>query len=57
MREHVGEVEENEYGVESLSRTLNGAPIIEFEDSSKVIFDWSWMIEQAIKHKEENKDG
>ncbi len=33
MREHVGEVEENEYGVESLSRTSNGAPIIEFEDS------------------------
>ena len=53
IREHVGDVEKNEDGVESLTRTVNSAPIIEFEDGSKVVFDWHWLIKQAIKYKEE----
>lgn len=52
MREFVGDVEENEYGVESLSRTFNSAPIVEFEDGSKVIFPWNWLINQAVEFKE-----
>lgn len=52
MREEVGTVDENEDGVESISRTFTSEPIVEFKDGSKVIFNWNWLINRAVELKE-----
>ena len=40
-----------------LSQTLNGAPIIDFEDGYQVIFNWRELVSEAWELKENVKKG
>lgn len=51
FREHVGDVEENEHGVKGISRTMTSAPVIEFDDGTKVLYSCNWLITRAVELK------
>ena len=53
IREFVGECELGTGEKIELSRTLNSSPVIEFENGDKVLFSWKYLIDLAIKFKEE----
>lgn len=55
MQQFIGEVEPNDEGVSQVCTGMNYAPIINFEDGTKVIFDWEEIINMAVEFKNKQK--
>lgn len=55
MQQLVGEVEPNDEGVSQICLGMNSAPIINFEDGTKVVFDWEEIINMAVEFKNQQK--
>lgn len=53
MREHVGEAD-REGEIFKLSTSLQGAPVIQFEDGTIVYWTWQELIDRAIKLKRQS---
>lgn len=51
MQVLVAEVEDNSDGIEQICVGMNQAPIINFDDGSKVIFSWQELCDMAIEYK------
>lgn len=55
MQQFVCEVEPNEEGISQICLSMNSAPIINFEDGTKVAFDWDELATMAIEFKNKQK--
>ena len=55
MQQFIGEVEPNDEGVSQVCTGMNYAPIINFEDGTKVVFDWEEIINMAVEFKNKQK--
>lgn len=55
MQQFVGEVEPNDEGVSQICLSMNSAPIINFEDGTKVAFDWNELATMAVEFKNQQK--
>ncbi len=55
MKVLVGNVEDNPDGVNSICVTMSNAPIIGFEDGTRVIFSWKELCEMAVDFKKKEE--
>lgn len=51
FQQYVGTADAEDGLKVTLTQTLHGEPIITFADDNRVIFDWEWLIGQAVDFK------